>query len=224
MAAKETVAAVMKGSLSTDELMSALVPSSAGLRTEHRISHAYVVDVSSYHKLLLITDAAINIAPTMDEKADICRNAIALWRVMAGEDVNPKVAILAATEKVRSNMPATVDAACLCKMADRGQIQNAYLDGPLALDLAISNEAAQQKELASSVAGDADILVAPDINSGNMVAKQLTFLGHAAAAGLVLGARVPIILTSRSDTKRARLMSCALAVLVSEARRRGQIK
>ncbi|MCO6045238.1 bifunctional enoyl-CoA hydratase/phosphate acetyltransferase [Aeoliella sp. ICT_H6.2] len=224
MAANGSVSAMMKGSLSTDELMSVLAPPSVGLRTEHHVSHVYVVDVSSYHKLLLITDAAINISPTLSEKADICRNAIALWRVMAGEDVHPKVAILAATEKVRPNMQATVDAACLCKMADRHQIKHAHIDGPLALDLAINREVVQQKGITSKVAGDADILVAPDINSGNMVAKQLTFLGHAAAAGLVLGARVPIILTSRSDTKRARLMSWALAVLVSEARRQGQLK
>ncbi|WP_425400911.1 bifunctional enoyl-CoA hydratase/phosphate acetyltransferase [Aeoliella sp.] len=224
MAANGTVSAMMKGGLSMDELLSALAPSSAGLRTEHGISHTYVVDVASYHKLLLITDAAVNIVPTLGEKADICRNAIDLWRVMAGEDIRPKVAILAATEKVRSSMQATVDAACLCKMADRHQIKHAYIDGPLALDLAISQEAVQQKNITSSVAGDADILVAPDVNSGNMVAKQLTFLGHAAAAGLVLGARVPIVLTSRSDTKRARLMSCALAVLMAEARREGRLK
>lgn len=224
MAAVGDVAAIMKGSLPTDELMSAVVPSAAGLRSERRISHAFVVDVASYHKLLMITDAAINLAPTLDEKADICRNAIELWRVMTREATEPKVAILAATEKVRSNMQATVDAACLCKMADRKQIENALVDGPLALDLAISQQAVQDKGLQSSVAGDADILVAPDINSGNIVAKQLTFLGHAAAAGLVLGARVPIMVTSRAGSQRTRLMSCALAVLVAEARRRGEIK
>ena len=224
MAAAGDVAALMKGSLPTDELMSAVLPSAAGLRSERRVSHAYVVDVASYHKLLMITDAAINVAPTMDEKADICRNAIDLWRVMTREATEPKVAILAATEKVKSNMQATVDAACLCKMADRQQIEHALLDGPLALDLAISQQAVQDKGLTSSVAGDSDILVAPDIHSGNMVAKQLTFLGHAAAAGLVLGARVPIMMTSRADSQRTRLMSCALAVLMAEARRRGDIK
>ncbi|MCA9262688.1 MAG: bifunctional enoyl-CoA hydratase/phosphate acetyltransferase [Planctomycetales bacterium] len=218
------VTALMKGSLATDELMSAIVRSSNGLRTERRISHAYVVDVASYHKLLMITDAAINIAPTLDEKADICRNAINLWRVMTGRSISPKVALLAATEKVRSHMQATIDAACLCKMADRHQIKHALLDGPLALDLAISQEAVQQKGLTSAVAGDSDILVAPDLHSGNMVAKQLTFLGHAAAAGLVLGARVPIILTSRADSHRSRLMSCALAVLTAHARKHGEIK
>lgn len=224
MAAAGDVAALMKGSLATDELLSAVVPSAAGLRTERRISHAYVIDVDTYQKLLMITDAAINITPTMDEKADICRNAIELWRVMTNEAAEPKVAILAATEKLKSAMQATVDAACLCKMADRKQIDHALLDGPLALDLAISQQAVQDKGLESSVAGDADILLAPDIHSGNMVAKQLTFLGHAAAAGLVLGARVPIILTSRADSLRTRLMSCALAVRMTEAKRRGVIK
>lgn len=224
MAAAGEVAALMKGSLPTDELMSAVVPSGAGLRSERRISHAFVVDVASYHKLLMITDAAINVVPTVDDKADICRNAIDLFRVMTHQAATPKVAILAATEKVQSSMQATVDAASLCKMADRKQIEHALLDGPLALDLAISQQAVEQKALASDVAGDADILVAPDIHSGNIVAKQLTFLGHAAAAGLVLGARVPIVVTSRADSQRTRLMSCALAVLMAEARRRGDIK
>ena len=224
MAAAGDVAALMKGSLSTDELMSAVVPSAAGLRSERRISHAYVIDVASYHKMLMITDAAINVAPTMAEKADICRNAIDLWRVMMRGATKPKVAILAATEKVNSKMQATVDAACLCKMADRHQIDDALLDGPLALDLAINQQAVQDKGLTSTVAGDSDILVAPDIHSGNMVAKQLTFLGNAAAAGVVLGARVPIMLTSRADSQRTRLMSCALAVLMAEARQRGDVK
>lgn len=224
MAAAAEVAAIMKGSLSTDELLSAVVPSGAGLRTERRISHAYVIDVPTYQKLLIITDAAINIAPTLDEKADICRNAIDLWRVLMNEAAEPKVAILAATEKVRSGIQATVDAACLCKMADRKQIQNAWLDGPLALDLAISRQAVQDKRIESPVAGDADILLTPDIHSGNMIAKQLTFLGGANAAGIVLGARVPVILTSRADSLRSRLMSCALAVRLVQARREGRIK
>ncbi|QEG34811.1 bifunctional enoyl-CoA hydratase/phosphate acetyltransferase [Bythopirellula goksoeyrii] len=224
MAVAGDVAALMKGSLPTDELMSAVVPSAAGLRSERRISHAYVIDVASYHKMLMITDAAINVAPSMAEKADICRNAIDLWRVMMRGATEPKVAILAATEKVNSKMQATVDAACLCKMADRLQIDHALLDGPLALDLAISQQAVQDKGLKSCVAGDSDILVAPDIHSGNMVAKQLTFLGNAAAAGIVLGARVPIMLTSRADSQRTRLMSCALSVLMAEARQRGDIK
>ncbi len=218
------VGALMKGSLQTDELLSAVMSSATGLRTERRISHAYVMDVPTYHKPLIITDAAINIAPTMMEKADICRNAIELWRVMTNDAAEPKVAILAASEKVKPNMQATVDAACLCKMADRNQITNALLDGPLALDLAISQQAVQDKNLESNVAGDADILLVPDINSGNMVAKQLTFLAYADAAGIVLGARVPIILTSRADSLRTRLMSCALAVLLTQARREGKIK
>ena len=224
MAATGEVAAIMKGSLSTDELLSAVVPSGAGLRTERRISHAYVIDAPTYHKLLIITDAAINIAPTLDEKADICRNAIDLWRVIMNEAAEPKVALLAATEKVRSGIQATVDAACLCKMADRKQIENAWLDGPLALDLAISRQAVQDKRIQSRVAGDADILLTPDIHSGNMIAKQFTFLGQANAAGIVLGARVPVILTSRADSLYSRLVSCALAMRMAQARREGRVK
>ncbi len=224
LAATGAVDIIMKGSLSTDELMAAIVPHSAGLRTERRISHAYVMDVPTYHKLLIITDAAINIAPSMDEKADICRNAIDLWRVITHADALPKVALLAATEKVKSDIQATIDAACLCKMADRGQIAHALLDGPLALDLAISQQAAQEKDIISSVAGDADIMLAPDIHSGNMIAKQLTFLGGANAAGIVLGARVPIILVSRADSLRTRLMSCALGLKMVQARKAGQVK
>jgi len=224
MAAAGAVDAIMKGALHTDELLGAIVSSKNGLRTERRISHAYVMDIPAYHKPLIITDAAINIAPDLEAKADICRNAIALWRIMAGNHgLKPKVAVLAAVETVTARMQATIDAACLCKMAERGQITNGILDGPLALDLAISPQAVEQKAIASSVAGDADILIAPDIEAGNMVAKQLTFLGNSNAAGLVLGARVPVILTSRSDNLRTRLMSCALAVRVAEARKQGQI-
>ena len=224
LAVNGNVAAIMKGSLSTDELMGAILPSAAGLRTERRISHAYVIDVPTYHKLLLITDAAINIAPTLDEKADICRNAIDLWRIITNEAATPKLAILAATEKVKSGVQATVDAACLCKMADRKQIEHALLDGPLALDLAINQQAVQDKGIESEVAGDADILLTPDIHSANMISKQLTFLGSANAAGIVLGARVPVILTSRADSLRTRLMSCARAVRMAEARQEGKIK
>lgn len=224
LAASGSVDTIMKGSLSTDELMSAILPGAAGLRTERRISHAYVIDVPTYHKLLVITDAAVNIAPDLDEKADICRNAVHLWRIITNEAAIPKVAILAATEKVKADIQATVDAASLCKMADRGQIEYALLDGPLALDLAISQQAATDKGLESNVAGDADILLAPDIHSANMISKQLTFLGGANAAGIVLGARVPVILTSRADSLRTRLMSCALAVRMAEARREGKIK
>lgn len=224
LAVAGNVAAIMKGGLSTDELLAAVLPGAAGLRTERRISHAYVMDIPTYHKLLVITDAAINIAPALDEKADICRNAIDLWRIIMNEAAEPKLAILAATEKVKSGIQATVDAACLCKMADRKQIEYALLDGPLALDLAISQQAVQDKGIVSDVAGDADILLAPDIHSANMIAKQLTFLGGANAAGIVLGARVPIILTSRADSLRTRLVSCALTVRMVEAKWKGKIK
>ncbi len=224
LAASGRVHALMKGSLHTDELLSALVASSGGLRTERRISHAYVMDVPNYHKPLIITDAAINIAPGLEVKADICRNAVDLWRVAcADEDERPKVALLSAVEMVNERMRSTLDAAALCKMADRGQIEHAIVDGPLGLDGAISRQSADNKGIRSDVAGDADILVAPDIESGNMIAKQLTFLGNSDAAGLVLGARVPVILTSRSDNVRTRLMSCALALRVVEARKGGAL-
>lgn len=224
LAATGIVEAIMKGSLTTHELLAAIVPTTSNLRTQYRISHAYVMDVPSYHKPLIITDAAINIAPSAAEKADICQNAINLWRVLHGEDKKPKVAILAAIELVNPRMQATVDAAILCKMADRGQITDGILDGPLAFDNAISKQAASDKGIVSSVAGDADILLVPEIESGNILAKQLTFLGHADAAGIVLGARVPIILVSRADSLRTRLLSCALAVKMAAARRAGTIK
>ncbi|WKE66643.1 bifunctional enoyl-CoA hydratase/phosphate acetyltransferase [Gallaecimonas kandeliae] len=224
LAASSQVAALMKGALHSDELMSAVVRSDSGLRTERRISHAYVMEVHGYHKALVITDAAINIAPSLEQKADICQNAIDLWRTLFGAARKPKVALLSAVETVTSRMTSTLDAACLCKMADRGQITDALLDGPLALDNAISPQAAKDKGIASKVAGDADILLVPDIEAGNMLAKQLTFLGHANAAGIVLGARVPIILTSRADSLRTRLLSCAAALFLAEARRRGELK
>lgn len=224
LAAQGKVKAIMKGALHTDELLGAIVPSSAGLRTERRISHAYLMDAQGYHKPFIITDAAINIAPTLDEKADICQNAINLWKILYGMDKTPKVAILAAVETVNPKMPATIDAATLCKMSDRGQIEGGILDGPLAFDNAINKEAAAEKGISSPVAGDADILVVPNIESGNMIAKQLTFLGKADAAGIVLGARVPIILTSRADSVRTRLSSCALAIKLAAARSRGLIK
>jgi phosphate acetyltransferase len=224
LAATAKVDAIMKGALSTNELLAAVVPATSNLRTKYRISHAYVMDVPSYHKPLIITDAAINIAPSAMEKADICQNAINLWRVLFGEDKKPKVAILAAIELVNPKMQATVDAATLCKMADRGQITNAILDGPLAFDNAINKQAADEKGILSEVAGDADILLVPEIESGNILAKQLTFLGHADAGGIVLGARVPIILASRADSLRTRLISCALAVKIATARKTGKIK
>lgn len=218
------VDAIMKGALHTDELMSAIVPVTSGLRTKYRISHVYVMDVPTYHKPILITDAAINIAPNATDKADICQNAINLWRILYGDEHKPKVAILAAVETVNPKMQATVDAAILCKMADRGQIYDGILDGPLAFDNAISKQAAIEKEIVSPVAGDADILLVPEIESGNILAKQLSFLGHADAAGIVLGARVPIILASRADSLRTRLLSCAVAVKISAARKAGKIK
>jgi phosphotransacetylase len=171
--------------------------------------------------VLIVTDAAINIAPALDDKVDICQNAIDLARSMGLE--RPKVAILAAVESVNSKMPSTIDAACLCKMADRGQITGAALDGPLAFDNAISKQAAQIKGITSEVAGDPDILLVPDLESGNILAKQLTFLANADSAGLVLGARVPIILTSRADSVRSRIASCAVAVIAAHARRRAHV-
>jgi phosphate acetyltransferase/phosphate butyryltransferase len=214
--------ALVKGSLHTDELMGAVVSSATGLRTGRRISHVFVMSVPTYHKALIVTDAAINIAPTLEEKRDICQNAIDLARSLGR--TMPKVAILSAVETVTEKIPSTIDAAALCKMADRGQITGGILDGPLALDNAISPEAAKTKGITSPVAGDADILVAPDLEAGNILAKQLTFLANADAAGLVLGARVPIILTSRADKVRTRLASCGVALLFAHARRSGQVE
>jgi phosphotransacetylase len=208
---------LMKGSLHTDELLTAVVSREAGLRTGRRISHVFIMDVPTYHKVLMITDAAINISPTLEDKADICQNAIDLAVSLGLE--NPKVAILTAVETVTSKMPATIDAAALCKMAERGQIRGGILDGPLAFDNAIDKQAAQIKGIHSVVAGDPDILLVPDLEAGNMLAKQLTFLAGADSAGLVLGARVPIILTSRADNVRSRIASCAVAVLAAHARR-----
>jgi phosphate acetyltransferase len=208
---------LMKGSLHTDELLGAVVAKETGLRTRRRISHAFIMDVPTYHKVLVVTDAAINIAPALEEKADICRNAIDLCVSLGLE--SPKVAVLAAVETVTTKMPATIDAAALCKMAERGQITGGLLDGPLAFDNAISQEAARVKKITSKVAGDPDILLVPDLEAGNMLAKQLSFLANADSAGLVLGARVPIILTSRADSVRSKIASCAVAVLTAHARR-----
>jgi phosphate acetyltransferase len=209
---------LMKGSLHTDELMGAVVAREGGLRTGRRISHVFVMDVPTYHKVLIITDGAINIAPTLEDKVDICQNAIDLTVALGLKE--PKVAILAAVETVNSKMPATIDAAALCKMAERGQIKGARLDGPLAFDNAISKQAAQTKGIVSDVAGDPDILLAPDLETGNMLAKQLTFLANADSAGLVLGAKVPIILTSRADSVRSRIASCGVAMLAAHSRRK----
>jgi phosphotransacetylase len=209
---------LMKGSLHTDELLGAVVARETGLRTARRISHVFIIDVPTYHKVLVVTDAAINIAPTLEDKVDICQNAIDLARSLGLE--TPKVAILAAVETVTSKMPATIDAAALCKMAERGQITGAILDGPLAFDNAISLEAAKIKGIQSKVVGDPDILLVPDLEAGNILAKLLSFLAKADSAGLVLGARVPIILTSRADSVRSRIASCAVAMLAAHARRR----
>ena len=213
--------ALMKGSLHTDELLGAVVSSATGLRTGRRLSHAFVMSVPTYHKPLIVTDAAINIAPTLDEKRDICQNAIDLARSL-GRD-KPKVAILSAVETVTTKIPSTIDAAALCKMVERGQITGGILDGPLAMDNAISANAAKTKGIASLVAGDPDILLAPDLEAANILAKLLTFLAHADAAGIALGARVPIILTSRADSVLSRMASCAVAVLMAHARRAGTV-
>jgi phosphotransacetylase/acyl dehydratase len=216
MARAGEVAALMKGSLHTDELMHAVADGTLGLRTARRISHAYVMDIPTYSKPLMITDAAINIAPGLEDKRDICQNAIDLAQALGV--ARPKVAILSAVETVTAKLPSTLDAAALCKMADRGQITGGDLDGPLAFDNAIDSTAAAAKGIASKVAGAADILLVPDLEAGNMLAKQLTFLANADAAGIVLGARVPIILTSRADSVRTRLASCAVAVILGAAR------
>ena len=208
---------LMKGSLHTDELLGAVVARETGLRTARRLSHVFIMDVPTYHKVLIVTDAAINIAPTLEDKVDICQNAIDLARGFGVE--RPKVAILAAVETINSKMTATLDAAALCKMAERGQITGGLLDGPLAFDNAISKEAATTKGIKSEVAGDPDILLAPDLEAGNILAKQLTFLAKADSAGIVLGARVPIILTSRADNVRSRIASCAVAMIAAHARR-----
>ena len=203
---------LMKGSLHTDELLGAVVNKDTGLRTGRRLSHVFLMDVPAYHKLLMVTDAAINIVPTLEDKRDICQNAIDLAHALG--IAQPKVAILSAVETVTPRIPSTLDAAALCKMAERDQITGGLLDGPLAMDNAISAEAARIKGIRSVVAGDPDILLMPDMEAGNILAKQLTFMGQAEAAGVVLGARVPIILTSRADSVRARLASCAVAVLM----------
>jgi phosphotransacetylase len=209
-------AMLMKGSLHTDELMHEVVAVETGLRTARRISHAFLVEVQTYPRPLLITDAAINVTPSLLDKRDIVQNAIDLARVLGVE--TPKVAILSAVETVTPKLPSTIDAAALCKMADRGQITGALLDGPLAFDNAVSPEAAREKGIVSSVGGVADILLVPDLEAGNMLVKQLTFLAGADAAGLVLGARVPVVLTSRADSARCRVASCAMGVLMAAAR------
>jgi phosphate acetyltransferase len=208
----------MKGSLHTDELMSEVVDKATGLRTERRISHVFLMDVPTYPRLLFITDAAVNVAPDLETKVDIVQNAIDLARMLKIAD--PKVAILAAVETVNLKMQATLDAAALCKMADRGQITGGLLDGPLAFDNAISVVAARTKGIKSAVAGQADILLVPDIESGNMLAKQLEYLADALTSGIVLGARVPIVLTSRADSAETRTASTAVAMVMAHAKRK----
>jgi phosphate acetyltransferase len=209
--------ALMKGSLHTDELMAAVVRRDTGLRTSRRVSHCFVMDVPSYAETLIVTDAAINIAPTMEDKVHIIQNAIDLAHAMHVPEV--RVAILSAMETVNPKVQSTVEAAALCKMADRGQITGAIVDGPLALDNAIDLESVRIKRIDSPVAGRANVLVVPDLEAGNMLAKSLSFLAGADAAGIVLGARVPIILTSRADSVMTRLASCGVAALVAQARR-----
>jgi len=208
---------LMKGSLSSDELLAAVVKRETGLRTARRLSHCFIMDVPHHGNVLIITDAAINIFPTLEDKVDIVQNAIDLAHALQIE--SPKVAILSAMEKVNPKLQSTVEAAALCKMADRGQITGGVLDGPLALDNAISPEAARIKNIAGPVAGHADILVVPDLEAGNMLAKSLSFLMDADSAGIVLGARVPITLTSRADSVQSRLASCAVSALVAHQRR-----
>ncbi|HEY2752460.1 phosphate acetyltransferase [Phenylobacterium sp.] len=209
--------ALMKGSLHTDELMGEVVSREAGLRTARRVSHCFIMDVPAYQSALIVTDAAVNIAPTLSDKIDIVQNGIDLAHALGVSDV--RVAILSAMETVNPGVPSTVEAAALCKMAERGQITGGVLDGPLALDNAISPQAAAIKKIVSPVAGRANMLVVPDLEAGNMLAKCMSFLSGADAAGIVLGARVPVILTSRADVLITRLASCAVAQLVAAARR-----
>jgi phosphate acetyltransferase len=209
--------ALMKGALHTDELMAEVVKRDTGLRTARRISHCFVMDVPSYATALIISDAAVNISPSLKDKVDIVQNAIDLAHALRFPEV--RVAILSAMETVNPDVPSTVEAAALCKMADRGQIKGGILDGPLALDNAIDLEAAGIKKIVSPVAGRANVLIVPDLEAGNMLAKSLSFLARADSAGVVLGAKVPVILTSRADSVMARLASCAVAALVAQARR-----
>jgi phosphotransacetylase/acyl dehydratase len=220
LASSGEVESLMKGSLHTDEIMAAIVPSGAGLRTSRRISHAFVMDVATYPKMFIMTDAAVNIFPDLEVKRDIVQNAIDLSRAI-GIEV-PKVGILSAVEVINPKIPSTVEAAALCKMADRGQITGGILDGPLAFDNAISAQAAKTKGITSPVSGDVDILLAPDLEAANMLFKQLTYLAGAEGAGIVLGTRVPVVLTSRADSLRTRLASVAVMVQVAAARRSGK--
>ena len=211
------VEALMKGSLHTDELMREVTAAETGLRTTRRISHAFIMDVPTYPTPLIVTDAAVNIFPTLDDKRDICQNAIDLANALGFEGA--RVAVLSAVETVTAKIPSTLEAAALCKMADRGQITGGFVDGPLAFDNAISEQAAREKGIISPVAGKANILLVPDLEAGNMLAKQLAYMAHADGAGIVLGARLPIILTSRADNLRTRMASAGVAVLLAHAKR-----
>jgi phosphate acetyltransferase len=223
MASNNEVDAILKGGLHSDEILHAVI-TKRSLMTERRISHAYLMDIPTYHKPVVISDAAVNIAPDLEAKVDIVQNAIYFWQSIFGTERLPKVALLAAVEMVNSKMQATIDAACLCKMSDRGQISGGILDGPLAFDNAINKEAANSKGIKSDVAGDPDIIIPPNLESANIMAKELTFLAKAEAAGIILGARIPIILTSRADSLQTKLMSCALALKVFNARKAGLFK
>lgn len=223
LAKEGAVEALMKGSLHTDELMSEVVKLENGLRTERRITHVFALASRNYHKPFFVTDAAMNIDPDLMTKRDIVQNAVDLLAGIHETPIIPKVALLSAVETVNPAMQSTVDAACLCKMADRGQIKGAIIDGPLAFDNAISLEAAKVKGIESPVSGDADIFLTPDLEAGNMLVKQLILLDGASAAGVILGTRIPIILTSRSDSVQSRIASCALAVLMADAMRNGKI-
>jgi phosphate acetyltransferase len=222
LASAGEVEALMKGSLHTDEIMGAIVPTAAGLRTSRRISHAFVMDVATYPKMFIMTDAAVNIFPDLEVKRDIVQNAIDLSHALGLE--MPKVGILSAVEVINPKIPSTVEAAALCKMADRGQITGGILDGPLAFDNAISAQAAKIKGITSPVSGDVDILLAPDLEAANMLFKQLTYLSGAEGAGIVLGTRIPVVLTSRADSVRTRLASVAVMVQVAHARRSGKFE
>ncbi len=222
LASKGEAEALMKGSLHTDEYMGAVIKKDAGLRTGRRISHVFAMVDPEYPKPFFITDAAMNIKPDLAAKVDIAQNAIDLMIAISDVEITPKVAVLSAVETVNPAIQSTIDAACLSKMADRGQITNAIVDGPLAFDNAISLEAAKIKGISSAVSGDADILLTPDLESGNMLAKQLVLLGGATSSGIILGARIPIILTSRADGAQARIGSCAIAALMADARRNGR--
>ncbi|NTU58709.1 MAG: phosphate acetyltransferase [Chlorobiaceae bacterium] len=224
LAFTDQIHAIMKGSLHTDEMLAPIVAPGSGLCRGRRLSHSYVMDAAGYHKWFIVTDAVVNIAPDLLAKADICRNAVDVWRSLCREERLPKIAVLAAIELINPKMQATIDAAALCKMAERGQIADCVIDGPLAFDNAIDRTAADNKHILSTVAGDPDILLTPDIEAGNILAKQLTFIDNADAAGIVMGARIPIILTSRADRLRTRLLSCAMAVLIAKARSEGRIK